>query len=253
MSEKKMFVCEECGKGYLTKRGLERHKGWKARNAWRDEVSLTEEQRQLILGSVMGDMCIRYPHPNSVNPMLSVVHSVAQADYLQWKYLNLINLVKTPPQCMENRGFGAGKKIIRFCTLGFPCLIPIYNLVFRRGVRTITEDLLSEINTPTALSTWYLDDGSLVKRKNRRGDGCVGHRVSISLGKSLREESDLIVRWLGRTWGVNANAYCYKKETSVSIGQTSDVDAFLEIVRPTALKAGMDYKVTRDYTYTTSQ
>jgi len=218
-------------------------------------VELAEEQRQLILGSLMGDMSIQYPNSRSRYPRITVRQSSAQAGYVEWKYSVLKSLVGSPPRLEKNGGWGS--EIVSFNTRSLPCLIPIYNLVKVGKETKFTDAWLSEIDSPIALAAWYLDDGSLTQNKNKDYKKVYGHAIRVSLGDSTLEEANVVVRWLDRVWGVPAHARINQKraagrkpEASISIYKTMDVDAFLDIVDPYAPRC-MRYKVERDYTYTT--
>ena len=51
------------------------------------------------------------------NALLEINHSIDQKDYVDWKYRQLVNLVKTPPKARR----GNGKRIAyRFTTLSLP-------------------------------------------------------------------------------------------------------------------------------------
>lgn len=264
MSGIKTYTCEICGREFPSKRSLGIHRHWHPRNAWRDEIRLTEDQRQLILGSLLGDMSIRFWDKRSVNPAISVTHCIAQEKYVMWKYSILKNLVGTPPKTGVCVGHGSFRDciIVRFNTLALQCLTPIYHLATCNGNRRISQDWLDNVTSPLALAAWYLDDGCLAKRNDSRYMRVAGHRVQISLGDADRAEVDVLVKWLSREWGIAVRSYRYVHpklgggetiSATIAVGKTDDVDAFLDIVRPTALVAGMCYKVTRDYTYTTSR
>ena len=257
-----MFVCEECGREFVTKQSLGLHRSWHRRNAWRHDVTLTEPQRQVILGGLMGDMSIGY-HARCVSPIVQIGNCIQQAEYVLWKYSILENIATSPPKTREYvSGFGNMCSMVGFSTKALPCLRQIYDLVKRNGRTTFTDEWLSEVSDPAALAVWYLDDGCIVKSRNQKYQKVYGHGIQISIGDVTLGELDAVVRWMSRRWGVDVRptrriADPRRKVQSVvsviRIHKTADVDAFLEIVRPTALKAGMDYKVTRDYTYTTSQ
>jgi recombination protein RecA len=289
-AKKDVYVCKECGKEFASMTSLGGHasvvhstanraglskaskkmwaertpeeraavaaKSLEMRNKWRYDVELTEVQRQLILGGLMGDMSILYPNSRSSFPRLIISQSAAQEEYLMWKYSILKNLIKSPPVEVVNHGYCAGKIMIRAQTMSLPCFTPIYNLVKVGKKTSLSKEWLDEIDHPIALATWYLDDGSLIAGKNKKYRKVYGHSISIASGYLQKEQASVLSAWMDRTWGVpvkinwslksgNPNPYA-----TVHINKAADVDAFLAIVRPYAVPC-MDYKVTRDYTYTT--
>lgn len=218
-------------------------------------VVLTEKQRQLILGSLMGDMSILYPNSKSRYPRVTVRQSSVQADYVRWKYSLLKNLVGSPPRFEKNAGWGSEN--VAFSTRSLPCLIPIYDLVKIGKETRFSDAWLSEVNSSIALAAWYMDDGTLSPNKNRDYQKVYGHTIRVSLGDSTRGEMECVVRWMDRVWGISVHGNIYQKkasnrrpEASVSIHKSADIDAFLDIVRPHVVPC-LKYKVTRDYTYTT--
>jgi hypothetical protein len=57
--------------------------------------SLTETQRSVIVGTLLGDGAMRC----KTNALLEINHSYAQREYVDWKYQVLANLVATPQSC----------------------------------------------------------------------------------------------------------------------------------------------------------
>lgn len=56
--------------------------------------SLSEEQKQVILGCLLGDGYMR----KKTNAHLQITHSVKQSEYVDWKYKIFKDLVLTPPK-----------------------------------------------------------------------------------------------------------------------------------------------------------
>ena len=56
--------------------------------------SLTERQRAIIIGCMLGDGAMRCKN----NALLEINHSFKQKDYVDWKYQQFKNIVATPPK-----------------------------------------------------------------------------------------------------------------------------------------------------------
>jgi hypothetical protein len=56
--------------------------------------SLSEVQREIIVGSLLGDGAMRC----KTNALLEINHSFRQAGYVDWKFRHLADLVRTPPK-----------------------------------------------------------------------------------------------------------------------------------------------------------
>lgn len=112
--------------------------------------SLSEVQKELVLGCVLGDGYLR----KKVNAHLQITHSFKQKEYVDWKYRILKNIVITPPRVYK----GNAKRIgYRFFTKSLPELTSFYSRFYRNGVKIVPKDInLSALS----LAVWYMDDGS---------------------------------------------------------------------------------------------
>lgn len=110
--------------------------------------SLSEDQRSLIEGSLLGDGAMRC----KTNALLEINHGAQQRSYVDWKYQRLADLVRTPPKARQ----GNGKRIAyRFTTLSLPELTPLYRAFYREGKKVVPELRL----TALSLAVWFMDDG----------------------------------------------------------------------------------------------
>ena len=58
--------------------------------------SLTQEQKSIIIGSLLGDGYLRIVSKRK-NAFLEINHSISEKEYVDWKHLKLKYLVKSPP------------------------------------------------------------------------------------------------------------------------------------------------------------
>lgn len=213
-----MHICETCGREFNTGYGtLIRH----MTSHRHDNVKLTDFQKQVILGSLLGDMSIIIPHHN-INPRLSITHSIKQAEYLMWKYHILENLVGSKPKTIFcGGGMGKGKiyETIFFSSLSLPCLLPIHNLVRGVGSKYISPFWLNEITDPIALAVWYMDDG------------CLGiNYILFSLGIKSQEECSTLQNWMINEWDIDSSIYEQRQKGRVNIYKN------LVLSKPNAIK-----------------
>jgi len=113
--------------------------------------SLSGVQRELVIGSLLGDGSMRYSRTNA---LLEVNHSVKQRTYVDWKYTQLAEFVATPPK--ERSGNG-GRTAYRFVTRSDPEFTKLYRLFYDERGKQVPDDL--EL-TPLTLAVWLMDDGS---------------------------------------------------------------------------------------------
>jgi hypothetical protein len=110
--------------------------------------SLSEVQRQIIVGSLLGDGAMRC----KANALLEINHSSHQRSYVDWKYRHLAELVRTPPKARKSNG---SRIAYRFVTRSLPELTPFYRLFYGTGRKRIPEVELPELT----LAVWFMDDG----------------------------------------------------------------------------------------------
>jgi hypothetical protein len=211
-----------------------------------DDITITEFQRQMILGSLLGDMVIWRQGKNTTkygksNPEIRVSHSTKQREYVMWKYEILKDIArKEPYDILQKTGFGAGLSACRFETKSLPCLNPIYDIVIgKSGKKRISQEWLDQIINPLALATWYMDDGS-------RG-GKEKFSPWFALGLSTDEEVEIIRCWLVDKWGITTNYRrdpSYYNENTYAILQIARESRkeFVHIIEPFIIPS-MRYKI----------
>lgn len=120
----------------------------------------TERQRDLLVGSLLGDGWMDATSAQAAR--FSEGHSLKQEGYLRWKadelapYVSkIIDVEKTDKQ--------TGKKYPAMVLYTQSCthLRPFYDLFYKTGKRVFPADLHERIN-PLVLAIWFLDDGSLL-------------------------------------------------------------------------------------------
>jgi LAGLIDADG DNA endonuclease family len=112
-------------------------------------TKLTERQSDLIVGSLLGDGAMRCKD----NALLEINHGFGQRDYVDWKFRELRNLVRTPPKARASNG---SRVAYRFTTLSLPALTPYFRAFYPDGRKAIPCVRLS----PLAVAVWFMDDGS---------------------------------------------------------------------------------------------
>lgn len=115
--------------------------------------SLTQLQKSLIIGSILGDGYMRII-PGRKNAFLEVNHSYHAKEYVDWKYALLKSIAGSIPKARR----GNGKRIAyRFYTRQHPEMTEIFRKFYRNGKKIIPDDITLDA---LALAVWYMDDGS---------------------------------------------------------------------------------------------
>ena len=115
--------------------------------------SLTQFQRSVIIGSLLGDGYLR-TFPKRKNALLEINHSYSQKEYVDWKYAVLRNVCASAPKARKGNG---SRIAYRFYSKQLAELTELYKQFYRSGTKIIPENLIID---PIILSVWFMDDGS---------------------------------------------------------------------------------------------
>ena len=115
--------------------------------------SLTQTQRSLIIGTLLGDGYLRIV-PKRKNALLEINHSFTQKEYVDWKYEILKNISGSPPQI---RNGNDDRIAYRFYSKQLPELTILHRLFYKENKKVVPEDITLD---PISLSVWFMDDGS---------------------------------------------------------------------------------------------
>jgi len=121
--------------------------------------SLTQLQKSVIIGSLLGDGYIRQMSGRK-DAFLEINHSISQREYVDWKYSVLENISGRAPTARN----GNGRRIAyRFYTRQLPEMTELMNIWYQNGTKIVPDDL--ELN-PIILSIWFMDDGSMCRESD---------------------------------------------------------------------------------------
>lgn len=192
-------------------------------------VPFTPRQRELALGSLLGDAYLRRSG-NSYS--LSFCHGERQLDYLKWKLGEFENFVTTKRFYRRETQFHKNAPSYSFSTINHPELTALHALCYPDGRKRLSRAWLEQLS-PLSLAVWYLDDGSL----NRRYGTIVLCTNSFSL-----EEQLLAADVLSARYGIAPKPEPRRNGQYVLRINASQRQRFLELVAP-HVPACMGYKL----------
>jgi recombination protein RecA len=138
-----------------------------------EDIVTTDDQRQLLLGSSMGDGSLRRTGTHTAS--FRVGHGPEQEEYARWKHEML------QPFCRDMGKVGNG---VGFDTIAAPQLAEMRSGLYSQdGGRSVTGDALEAIDA-RGLAVWYGDDGSFMGSFERWGKG-----KAVLYNKSLTGDS----------------------------------------------------------------
>lgn len=120
----------------------------------RKRISLTEHQKAIIVGCVLGDAGL-YDNWSKTNYRFQVRQCLKQSAYVEWKYQALASLVLTAPQYYERT------KCMWFRTISHPELTQLRAVFYRDGKKIIPENIAEYLANPITVAVWFMDDGNI--------------------------------------------------------------------------------------------
>ena len=198
---------------------------------------LSEQQFQVVLGSLMGDGNLSPNRRDRNGVRFQMGHGAKQIEYLQWKTELLGNINHS---VREN---DKGARFVDFTPL--PELAELQRAVYvGDGKKFLSEDYLKAL-TPLALAIWYMDDGSFAIRSKgmqQRTAGGSG-RIEICVG-AMSEGSQLRLRdYLHDTYGLDVRLrHAGTAGKTVLVFSAAASSKFQELVAP-YMAPSMEYKL----------
>lgn len=125
---------------------------------------LTDNQHQILLGSLLGDSCLSLTG-KSKYPRLSIGRSYKDKEFLYWQYEQYKELCGTPPRdyMVKSKLTMTESRMIGFKTRSVPAFLPYYNQWYLNYEKIIPNNLQL---TPLMVSVWFADDGSISMKGN---------------------------------------------------------------------------------------
>lgn len=184
------------------------------------EGSLTEEQRSILVGVLLGDGAMR----KKTHALLEINHSYNQKEYVDWLYQKFQRFTDTPPKMRKTNG---RRIAYRFTTKSLPMLTTFYDSFFKEGHKIIPDNL---ILTPLSLAVWYMDDGSRCDTD-----------IYLNSQQFTLEEQERLVTLLYKQFSIQASLNKDKQYQRIRIKKDS-VPRFMNLITPYIVQT-MKYKL----------
>lgn len=183
-------------------------------------MELSERQHAIIVGSMLGDGMLekrwRYPR-------LRFGHSIAQQEYLFWKYRELENIAGKIPIRVSawHKAMGRRYESFHFGTRAIPALMKYWNAFYRDGRKIIPEDIGVLLTDPLALAVWFMDDGY------KRND-CNALRLNTDAFSDA--EQAMLQSVMEKNFGIKSKLHRKGKYWNIYVPETH-AKQFAELVR----------------------
>lgn len=209
------------------------HKKWVSIKA---SLSLTSRQREVIIGSLLGDGTMRIGQ-HAQNANFKVEHGLDQKELVEWKYRELQSLVFTEPRLSYRYRENNDKypKSWWFRTVRHPELTAIYHQFYAgehyRTGRKVVPYSTQQWLTPLALAIWIMDDGNYSQKS-----------INISTYSFSLADIKLLQKMFKKKFDLIANFYSDRdKGYRMDFGR-SESTKLIQIIRPYIIPTMM-YKI----------
>jgi hypothetical protein len=193
----------------------------------RRDTATSEIQRQVLLGTLLGDSCIS-------GATFSCGHSEKQSEYLELKF----KLLESIGLRRDVRTSGYGSKMLRIYSRRTPLTKGLAALCLSPdGKKRITKEWLQQL-TPLSLAFLYMDDGSCAQNETQRG------YVMIATNGFPHEDVELLAGWLSECYGLTCSIRDVKGSTLVLT--TESTGRFFSLIFP-FIPQSMQYKMWPEY------
>ena len=207
----------------------------------RDHISLTPEQEELILGTLLGDGCLCKMRGGFG---LVINHSEKQSDYVAHKK----EILGGSNICTSYKS-GFGSVMHRFTFQNAFELRRIASVCLPQGKKYVTQEWLSKL-TWRSIAYWYMDDGSLaLAYQEHCGKKFTYASIRLCTEGFSDEEVELIIFYFNNL-GFHFTKSRHKRRASsvkepgytLSLGRGQEVTRFLQYIQPYVIPS-MEYKL----------
>lgn len=144
-----------------------------------NELFLTQEQKEIILGIILGDGYI------NKQGNLKVSHSKKQFAYIYWLHHKLSPLTFSLKENIKTNSFS-------FTTKSLDFLKQLRKELYVNGKKKITKKILEKL-TPLSLAVWFMDDGSINESKSNN---------TLHTEEFAYEDKILIKEYFKKKWDI---------------------------------------------------
>lgn len=138
----------------------------------RQSLSLSEIQKKVLFGSLMGDGCL-IENSSKSSYRFQTEHCDKQKNYVYWKYEVFKNFVLTSPV------FRQRTKSWKFRTISHSEFAYYHNIFYADRKKILPKDLFF-LKDPLTFAVWFMDDGG------KSASGCLLNTQNFTDDEALR-------------------------------------------------------------------
>ena len=198
---------------------------------YKEKLKLTQRQREIIVGKLLGDGCLESEDKNRTY-RLKIEQFYNQKDYVDWFYQEFQEWILSKPKKKEQvvNGKVYYKYWVNTLSSGS---FRFYAQQFYQDRKKVVPKLIHRWLTPLSLAVWFMDDGS-IKSKHHRA------RIINTQGFEKREVLRLI-KVLDEKFNLKCKLRKQKEGYQIMILSES-ADEFAQLIKD-HLCSSMKYKL----------
>lgn len=200
---------------------------------------LTYEQKQMMLGSLLGDAGLSYRIRNGNSSFeFYVAHGPKQREYIKYQ-AEMLN-VNLGTYKKSSKSFGPNGIYHRYSYSNKKELKKLHSLCFKDNRKVVNEKWLSQIDAQ-GIAYWFMDDGSSSYDVSNNKTVM----VRFATQSFSKEENEMLIEKL-QTFGVETTLRQIKDGTGYNIYvRQRSVNNLMDLVEPYIVTSDMKYKIKR--------
>lgn len=200
-------------------------------------VVLTEEEEQILYGSLFGDGCISMLNKYNANGYYVETHSLDQEQYLRWKAKKLKRFVRdVKPYRYFRKDDNKECEAIRLDTHWLPVFTELYSKFYPDGTKRVTLENLNKLQA-LGLAVWHMDDGFYDQNYSKS--------ITFFTEGFTAQDNELIQQYFLSQWSLKFLKTPSKGGCNISLRLNSrEARKFIEIIEDFVPKC-MWYKIGR--------
>ena len=160
-------------------------------------TKVTKEEHNILVGTILGDAHVRKLKQES---RIEFAHSVAQKEYLFWKYEKLRKWCGTAPNLVKFRDQRYKKEYLqwRFRTLTYGVFSDFRKMFYRGNIKVVPKNISKILTSPLSLAVWFMDDGG------RRNDS---YGLFLNTLSFTKPEHEILQKCLRKNFGIETRIH----------------------------------------------
>lgn len=204
---------------------------------YKKSLSLTQIQKNLIIGAMLGDGNLRIIGRNR-EASFAVDHSNHQKEYVLWKYGIMSEWVTTKPKILTRIYHKNPKRLLtslRFQTISHPEFSFWHKVFYPEGIKIVPKNIQEILVSPLSLAIWFMDDGN----KNHQA-------VFLNTQQFEKYDQECLMECLNQNFGLECTLnkhWMYKGKQLYRIRVSTKSTRVLHTLVEEYLLPSMQYKI----------